>query len=231
VQDGGNILWLRDPANDDLGLKPLADVLGMQVLPGVLVDGAGNALGLHDPRLIALAQYPANPITLGFQLATRFPQVAALARTGTDGWTATPLLRSSAQSWTEFHTIDNAHPSAIHFDAAAGEFKGPLDFGLSLARLSPSPDKREQRAVVIGDGDFLSNAYVGVGGNRALGERIFNWLSGDDALVNVPHEGVPDRVLRIDQGTLNAVSLGFMLVLPLLLLACGGLLAWRRRRR
>lgn len=230
VRDGGNLLWLRDPANDDLGLKPLADVLGVQVLPGVLVDGAGSALGLGDPRLLAVAQYPPNPITLGFQLATRFPQVAALARTGAGGWTVTPLLRSSAQSWTEFHSIDNAHPSAIHYDAAAGEFKGPLDFGFALARLSPGPGKREQRAVVIGDGDFLSNAYLGQGGNRALGERIFNWLLGDDALVDLPREGVPDRVLRIGQGELNATTIGFMVVLPLLLLLAGGLLAWRRRR-
>lgn len=230
VQDGGNLLWLRDPANDDLGLKPLANALGVQVLPGVLVDGAGSALGLGDPRLLAVAQYPPNPITLGFQLATRFPQVAALARTGAGGWTVTPLLRSSAQSWTEFHPIDNAHPSAIHYDAAAGEFKGPLDFGFALARLSPSPGKREQRAVVIGDGDFLSNAYLGQGGNRALGERIFNWLLGDDALVDLPREGVPDRVLRIGQGELNATTIGFMVVLPLLLLLAGGLLAWRRRR-
>ena len=230
VRNGGNLLWLRDPANDDLGLKPLADVLGVQVLPGVLVDGAGSALGLGDPRLLAVAQYPPNPITLGFQLATRFPQVAALARTGAGDWTVTPLLRSSAQSWTEFHPIDNAHPTAIHYDAAAGEFKGPLDFGLALARLSPSPGKREQRVVVIGDGDFLSNAYLGQGGNRALGERIFNWLLGDDALVDLPREGVPDRVLRIGQGELNATTIGFMLVLPLLLLLAGGLLAWRRRR-
>ena len=230
VQDGGNLLWLRDPANGDLGLDPLAKTLGVQVLPGVLVDGSGAALGLDDPRLLAVAQYPPNPITRGFQLATRFPQVAALARTGAGGWTVTPLLRSSAQSWTEFHPIDNTRPSAIRYDAAAGEFKGPLDFGLSLERLSPSPDKREQRAVVIGDGDFLSNAYLGTGGNRALGERIFNWLLGDDALVDLPRQGVPDRVLRIDQAELNLVSLGFMLVLPLLLLIVGALIVWRRRR-
>ena len=230
VQDGGNLLWLRDPANDDLGLKPLGDALGVQVLPGVLVDGAGSALGLDDPRLLAVAQYPPNPITLGFQLATRFPQVAALARTGAGGWTATPLLRSSAQSWTEFHPIDNAHPSALRYDAAAGEFKGPLDFGFALARLSPSPDKREQRAVMVGDGDFLSNAYLGQGGNRALGERIFNWLLGDDALVDLPRDSVPDRVLRIGQGELDAATIGFMAGLPLLLLIAGGLIAWRRRR-
>ncbi len=230
VQDGGNLLWLRDPANDGLGLDPLAQALGIQVLPGVLVDGGGAALGLGDPRLLAVAMYPPNPVTRGFTLATRFPQVAALARTGAGDWTVTPLLRSSTQSWTEFHPIDNAHPSAIRYDAAAGEFKGPLDFGLTLSRLSPSPDKREQRAVVIGDGDFLSNAYLGEGGNRALGERIFNWLLGDDALVDLPRNGVPDRVLRIGQRELNLASLGFMVVLPLLLLIVGGLLTWRRRR-
>ncbi|MEW9571899.1 GldG family protein [Rhodanobacter sp. Si-c] len=230
VQDGGNLLWLRDPANGDLGLTPLAAALGVQVLPGVLVDGSGAALGLDDPRLLAVGMYPPNPITRGFQLATRFPQVAALARTGAGGWTATPLLRSSVQSWTEFHPIDNAHPSAIRYDAAAGELKGPLDFGFSLSRLSPSPGKREQRVVVVGDGDFLSNAYLGEGGNRALGERIFNWLLGDDALIDVPRQGVPDRVLRIGQTELDIASIGFMVLLPLLLLAIGGLIAWRRRR-
>jgi LPXTG-motif cell wall-anchored protein len=84
---------------------------------------------------------------------------------------------------------------------------------------------------VIGDGDFLSNTYLGNGGNRALGERIFDWLLGDDALVNLPPRGAPDRFLRLSQGQLNAVSLGFLAVLPLLLLAIGGWIVWRRRRR
>ena len=231
VQNGGNLLWLTEPANDDLGLKPLADALGVHVLPGVLVDGGGTALGLHDPRMIALGDYQPQAITQGFTLTTLFPQVSALAQVAQAGWAVKPFLRSGAQSWTEFHPIDNDKPSDIRFDASAGELKGPLDFGFALSRLSPSPDKSEQRAVVIGDGDFLSNTFLGNGGNRALGERVFDWLLGDDKLVDLPPRGAPDRLLQISQAELNTISFGFLIALPLLLLLIGGLIVWRRRRR
>jgi ABC-type uncharacterized transport system involved in gliding motility auxiliary subunit len=231
VQNGGNLLWLSEPTNDDLGLKPLADALGVRVLPGVLVDGSGTALGLHDPRLIALGDYPPQAITRGFTLTTLFPQASALAKVTQGDWAVTPFLRSGAQSWTEFQPIDNNKPSDIRFDADAGELKGPLDFGFALSRLSPSPDKSEQRAVVIGDGDFLSNTFLGNGGNRALGERVFDWLLGDDKLVELPPRGAPDRLLQISQTELNALSFGFLVALPLLLLLIGGLIVWRRRRR
>lgn len=231
VQGGGNLLWLTDPSNDDLGLKPLADVLGVRVLPGVLVDGAGSALGSQDPRLIALGDYPLQAITRGFTLTTQFPQVAALAQSKQGEWAVTPFLRSSVQSWTEFHPIDTSKPSAIRFDPADGELKGPLDFGFALSRLSPSPEKSEQRAVVIGDGDFLSNAFLGRGGNRALGERVFDWLLGDDRLVDLPPRGPPPQLLQMSQGEFNLVFFGFLVVLPLFLLLCGVLIVWRRRRR
>ena len=228
---GGNLLWLSEPGNDDLDLKPLADALGIRVLPGVLVDGSGAALGLQDPRLIALGDYPGHAITRGFTLTTLFPQASALARLSQGNWAVAPLLRSGAQSWTEFQPIDNSTSSSIRFDADAGELKGPLDFGFALSRLSPSPDKSEQRAVVIGDGDFLSNTFLGNGGNRALGERVFDWLLGDDKLVELPPRGAPDKTLEISQTELNVLSFGFLIALPLLLLLTGGLIAWRRRRR
>jgi ABC-type uncharacterized transport system involved in gliding motility auxiliary subunit len=230
VANGGNLLWLSEPSNDDLHLQPLADALGIRMLPGVLVDGQGAALGLKDPRMIALGDYPPHAITRGFTLTTLFPQVSALALAARTDWKVGAFLRSSTQSWTEFKPIDNATSSTIQYDPNAGELKGPLDFGFAMSRLSPSPDKAEQRVVVIGDGDFLSNTFLGNGGNRALGERIFDWLLGDDALVNLPPRGAPDRLLQISQAQLSTVTLGFLAVLPLLLLAIGGWIAWRRRR-
>jgi ABC-type uncharacterized transport system involved in gliding motility auxiliary subunit len=231
VQGGGNLLWLTEPSADPSVLAPLADALGVQVLPGVLVDGQGAALGLHDPRMVAVGQYPPHAITRGFARTTLFPEVAALAQATTTQWAVAPILRSGPQSWTELQPVDDAHPSTIRYDAAAGEMKGPLDFGFALSRLSPSPAKNEQRAVVIGDGDFLSNSFLGNGGNRAFGERVFDWLLGDDVLVDMPARGAPDRVLRLSQGVLDAITGLFLVAVPLLLLGIGLLVGWRRRRR
>jgi hypothetical protein len=228
---GGNLLWLTEPQAADPALQPLADALGIRVLPGVLVDGGGAALGLKDPRMIAVGRYPAQAITRGFALTTLFPEVAALAQTGGAQWKTRPLLRSGVQSWTELQPVDGTQASTIRYDAASGELKGPLDFGFALSRLSPNPEKTQQRAVVIGDGDFLSNSFLGNGGNRALGERIFNWLLGDDVLVDLPARGAPDRVLHLSQAGLDAIGIGLLAGLPLLLLLAGGLIAWRRRRR
>jgi len=181
--------------------------------------------------MIALGDYVPNAITRGFTLTTLFPQVSALAQIAQGDWAVHAFLRSGTQSWTEFKPIDNTKPSDIRFDAASGELRGPLDFGFALSRLSPSPDKSEQRVVVIGDGDFLSNSFLGNGGNRAMGERVFDWLLGDDKLVDLPPRGAPDRIIQISQLELSAVSVGFLVVLPLLLLLIGGLIVWRRRRR
>ncbi|MBB3226302.1 ABC-type uncharacterized transport system involved in gliding motility auxiliary subunit [Luteibacter sp. Sphag1AF] len=230
VRGGGNLLWLTEPGDEDLGTGPLAEVLGVRVLPGVLVDGQGAALGLQDPRLITLGDYPFHAVTRGFRLTTLFPQVAALAQVSDHDWAVVPFLRSGDRSWTAFHGIDNDKPSTIRFDAAAGELKGPLDFGFALNRLSPRPDRSEQRAMVVGDGDFLSNTFLGNGGNRALGERMINWLLGDDVLIDMPSRGAPDRVVPLTQTTLNALTFG-LLALPLALIIAGTLIAWRRRKR
>ncbi|WP_036109715.1 MULTISPECIES: GldG family protein [Luteibacter] len=231
VHGGGNLLWLTEPGNEDLGTGPLADVLGVRVLPGVLVDGQGSTLNVNDPRMVVLGDYPFHAITRGFRESTLFPQVSGLAQVSDHDWAVVPFLRSGERSWTAFGGIDNARPSTIAFHPEAGELKGPLDFGFALNRLSPSPDRNEQRAVVIGDGDFLSNTYIGNGGNRALGERVLDWLLGDDVLVDLPTRGAPDRVISLSQEGLNAISFGFLIALPMTLLGLGVGIAWRRRRR
>jgi len=231
IARGGNFLWLTEPGNDDLGLSPLGQVLGVRVLPGLLVDGAGTRLGIGDPRMVVANDYPVQAITRGFQVNTLFPQAAALAAASGAPWSIHPILSSSAQSWNQIAPIDPTQPSTIKYDAGVGELRGPLDFGFALSRLSPSPDKSEQRAVVIGDGDFLSNTYLNNGGNRAFGQRVFDWLLGDDALVPLPPRGAPDRVIHLTQADLALVTWGWLIAVPVILLVIGIVIGVRRRRR
>jgi ABC-type uncharacterized transport system involved in gliding motility auxiliary subunit len=232
VDRGGNLLWLTEP-DENAGLDALANALSVRVLPGTVVDASGSAFGLADPSFVALATYPPHAITKNFLLTTLLPQPAALAQLANPAWDVKPILRSSDKSWNETGHIPKAGEAAdtIRQDADAGEIAGPLDLGFALSRISPRPDKREQRAVVIGDGDFLSNSFLGNGGNRELGQRVFDWLLGDDDQITVPDKSAPDRTLSLTQAQLGAISVAFLVALPLVLAASGMLIWWRRRRR
>ncbi len=231
VARGGNLLWLLEPG-EEAGLDALAAALAVRALPGVLVDGSGQQFGLGDPSFVAVSRYPAHAATRGFELATLFPQPLALAQVTPSEWTFAALLQSSAQSWNEVGHIPKAgEPEGnVRYDGSDGEMPGPHDFAVALTRAAARADAGEQRVVVVGDGDFLSNSFLGNAGNREFGRRLFDWLLADDALVEVPDRSARDRTLDLSQGALSALSVGFLVVLPVLL-ATSGLLVWRRRRR
>ena len=232
VDRGGNLLWLTEPAENN-GLDTLAQKLSIRVLSGTVVDASGSAFGLTDPSFVALDKYPVHAITRGFALTTLLPQPAALAQLAEPQWDLKPILRSSAKSWNETGRIPKAGEASdtVQQDASEGEIPGPLDLAFALSRLSPRPDKREQRVVVIGDGDFLSNSFLGNGGNREFGQRVFDWLLGDDDQIVVPDRSAPDRALAMTQGQLGVLGVGFLIALPLLLALAGTAIWWRRRRR
>lgn len=226
IERGGALLWLTEPASP-VPLEALARTLGVRALPGTVVDAAGQELGIGDPSFVAIGSYPDHAATRGFDLTVVLPQAVALASLSAERFAAAPLLRSGERSWTESGAIADA----IRYDEGGAEIPGPHDLALALTRLSPRPDRSMQRVVVVGDADFLANSYLGNGGNRALGLRLVNWLLADDALLDVAPAEARDRELRLGPIPAALVGLGFLVVLPILLLATGLAIAWRRRRR
>ena len=222
LERGGNLLWLRDPDSPERPAD-LARTLGISALPGVIVDANGARLGLDDPTIALVTRYPGHPALEGFELITLFPRAQALVEDPTRGWRATPLLDTLPRSWNE----TGPTRGELTRDPTLGERAGPLTLGLALTR---GRGDGEQRLVVIGDGDFLSNAFLGNGGNLELGLRLVRWLAGDDRMLEIPARAGHDLNFDLPPRLGAAVGLGLLLALPLLLAGTGLLLWWRRRR-
>lgn len=237
VASGGNLLWLLDPG-DWQGFAPLAGALGIERLPGQIVDAAGSALGVDSPNVAVVADWPAHPLWQGLGAPAFFPGVQAFAPDSAarlaPNWQLVAELASSGQSWNETGAIRGK----IGRDAELGEQSGPLPFLLAMTRPVPSALRAsggamaasalaEQRLVLIGDGDFLSNAALERGANRELGLRLLRWLGGEELIGADAEVGEQSFVLTDAQAL--ALGLFALVILPLgfLLLALGSY--WRRR--
>jgi hypothetical protein len=222
IDAGGNLLWLTDNT-ETANPEELARQLGISFPAGVVADPSGQQYGLQDAAFAVVSQYPETGPVRGFNQATLFYKAGAItAREDTD-WVPTAILKTHPRSWLEFEARDGS----VSFDPDDGDVQGPVSIGMQLTR---EHENGEQRVIVVSDGDFLSNAFIGNAGNLALGMNMFNWLSSRDAMLNIRIKSAPDTELNLRESARLMIGTGFLLVLPLLLLL-GGLVMWRRRRR
>lgn len=224
---GGNLLWLSEPGTLP-GLQALAYQLGLLQLPGKVVDANSASFGVENPAFVVVTGYLNHPVTREMSMVTVYPEAAALEINDQTGWEATALLTTLSRSWTETGTLEGE----IRYDPDSDERPGPLDIGVALTRAKPGgKEDEQQRVMVIGDGDFLSNTYLGNGGNLDFGLNLVLWLSHDDAFIDIRVRGAPDTALQLNNTALASIGIGFLIGLPALLLLAGILIWWRRRRR
>jgi ABC-type uncharacterized transport system involved in gliding motility auxiliary subunit len=220
VQSGGNLLWLIDPAPLH-GLEPIAEMLGLVLTPGTVVDVAVRPRA--GPPVFAVAtSYGQHPITAAFRNNTIFPYSRQVGISELEGWRVSPLIEVAPRGWVEMGKLDE-NPT---FDAAH-DLPGPVNIAAAFER---TVNDKQQRIVVLGNGSFLSNAFLGNAGNLQLGIGTLNWLTAEDDLVAIDPRPAPDSRIDIDQMTLYLIAFGFMLVLPLVFIATGVFIWWRRRK-
>ena len=239
---GGNILWLSDPGSLH-GLEPLAEQLNIEIPAGVVIDFSGSLVGIEDPTIVLNTPglYPEHTITKGFNLTTFFPTTASIkVKDQTEDlaqWNKSSLLISGDHTWLKTGVIESEAEVEFNGDS---DTPGPLDIGISLERAlektvdnesDEDPSGIQQRIIIIGDGDFLSNAYVGNSGNLDLGVRLINWLSNDDDFITIPIKTVNDAQLEFPAYATWIIGFGFIFILPLLFLGTGLFIWWHRKKQ
>ena len=83
----------------------------------------------------------------------------------------------------------------------------------------------------MGDGDFVSNSYLGTAANLELAMALMNWLVVEDDSIEIPVIKTRDNQLILSDGQSLFIGIGFLLGLPLTLLIIGISVWWIRRRR
>ena len=228
IDQGGSLLWLADPEQAIDGLDLLADHLAVEFLPGIIVDPNSQLMGLDRVDFALVAEYPRHAITQSLESMSLFPQAQPVEYHGAEEWQRQNFLRSDTRSWNETGELRGELFNGDNDD----EISGPLNIGITLARSQPDSHGVivEQRVVIIGDADFLSNRYLGNGSNLEVGANLMNWLSHDDRLIAISPRPAPDTRLELSPYSQYAIAFPFLLVLPLVLLA-SGLRIWLKRRR
>jgi len=235
---GGNLLWLRDPGGSQK-LDRLATFFGIRFQPGVIVDNnpeLRKTLNIPHPAIIPVTGYFPHIITSNIRYNSLFPLARGISplKEGStvNHWQAQALFDSQGKSWTETGGISDE----MTFRSEDGDIAGPVTIAVALQRTPPANNETSvlpstQRAVVIGDSDFLADGYIGAGANLDLGLNIFNWLIGDDSLVSIEIRPSPDTRLELSDTELMFIAFGFLLVIPLALLLTGFRIWYTRKRR
>ena len=220
AQAGGNLLWLIDP-EPLRGLQPLAEMLGLVLTPGTVVDFAMKPRS--GPPVFAVAtSYAQHPITAAFRYNTMFPYARQIGLSESEDWRISPLIEVAQRGWVEVDKLDEK-PT---FNSAR-DLPGPVTIAAAFQRTAGD---KQQRIVVVGNGAFLSNTYLGNAGNLQLGIAMVNWLAAEDDLVAIDPRPAPDSRIEIDQMTLYLIAFTFLLVLPLGFILTGIVIWWRRRK-
>lgn len=225
INQGGSLLWLIETdlnKQTGSGLSALALELGIEPLPGLVIDTASQN-ATNSPAFVVLNAFSQHPVTQGLTSPVLLPQTRALSVTALAGQSLLPVLQTPESSWTETGALEGE----VRFNENTEEQRGPLPIAVSIERLI---NEKNQRIIVMGDADFASDQFIGNGANFAFAESTMLWLSGETDALNFVTQAAPDADLILNNKQVITISVLFLFCIPLLLLLTAAILAWRQRR-
>ncbi|MDD7886258.1 Gldg family protein [Flavivirga sp. 57AJ16] len=242
VDRGGNLLIVCDLNRQDI-MNPLVRPFGIEFMKGQVVErNEGYDLDLITSELTnenSTLSYHFEEMKEKEQVVS-MPGAVGINYEEISNFKYTPVLHSdvmtnstidSIGSWNELQTTDFVDDIA-QYNAEEGEIKGPLTTGLALNR---KVENKEQRIMILGDADFLSNDELSrrrneiAARNFNMATGIFHWLSNNEIPIDARRTTPPDDEISTQINDISFINLLFKIIIPAIL-AIGFLLIWLRRK-
>jgi len=221
-QNGKGVLLLIDPMDPGAGIAFLefAKKYGVALGQNVIVDKVSRMVG-GDFLMPLVSQYlVTHPVTKTLKQATFFPLVRTV-QPSTDsvpGLEVIPLAMTSEGSWGETNLPDLENGNAV-FDMKT-DIAGPLPVAVAIEKKQKAMGGG--RMIIVGDGDFLTNGYLDLSGNKELGMNMVRWLASDDRFMDVKRPELRFKPLLLDVPRRTQLVIFLLGVYPLAFFILGG---------
>lgn len=234
VDKGGNLLITGEPGKQAI-LNPLLQRLGVRLMDETIVQQSRDfSPDLAMPFITPAAAAFTKQVMRRFNdsVPVSMPGATGLAYTELGAFEIKPLLMTDAQrSWVRKDKLV-ADSAEIVFSAANGDIRTSVPTALSLTR---KINGKEQRIVVTGDADFMSNGELARKNiqvaNFAFSSAVFSWLSYGEFPIDASRPAAKDKRLKVNADQVEAFKIILVWVLPALLLIFAAILLIRRKRK
>ena len=233
VENGGRALVLLDPSlkmgrldiSDNEALTMVLESWGITPAKDLILDlnPIGQLAGL-GPQVALVTSYDSHAIVNDMKRrATGFPLARSLDIKSGDKTTVQKLFSSSDSSLAtkklNSPAIDPTDPKNI---------KGPLTIA-AAGTYNTGKENSQGRFVVIGSSAWAANNFISFNGNPDLALNAINWLASDEDLISIRPKDREDRRITLTQSQMRWLRITSQFLLPLLIVA-GGVAVWWRRR-
>jgi len=234
IERGGNLFILGEP-NRQEAMNPILGEFGVKLMPGTLVQQNPDYL----PSIItaqltdqAAAQSLSYAQLKGWGGTIVMPDASPLQYETNKGYSIKPIAVTRPRgSWNELETTDFLD-GKLSLNEAIGEKEQSYPVVLSLTRANGG---KEQRIVITGDADCISNAELANGRNGMFAinfnfiSETFKWLSYGEFPIDTSRPQAIDNGLRVTRKIEPWMNLFALGIIPFLL-AFTGFTIWYKRK-
>lgn len=228
---GRGILFLIDPMDAGTGdsFRDFMKRFGIALGADVVVDKMSRMVG-GDFLVPLVSQYVLqHPITSQFKLPTFYP-VARTVQPSTEtpkNVEATPLAFTGSGSWAETN-LASLEKGETSFEAES-DLSGPLSLA-TAAEMKDETGKPFGRIVVVGDSDFVTNAYLDLSGNRDFALAMIHWLTKDERAITINPRNPEFKPLFLKDAQRTQLLMLVLGIFPLFFLLTGSAILIYRQK-
>lgn len=235
VDRGGNLFILGDARRQEV-MNPIVEKFGVTFMPGTLVEMKENdspslIIGRITPDAAERFKSYRRPYQFGY--AVTMPDAVGLAFDASKGYHASPVIVTDSLCWNELQTTDFLDDKP-QYNPETGEYQGTVPTILALDR---KVGDKEQRIVITGDADCVSNGEMGKSRNGYASTNFtvitgtFKWLSYDEYPLSTDRPNPQDDAVFVGREARKMVRYAFYALMPLVLAITGITILVRRKRR